>query len=187
LTATSDERGNPSVRSARLAQIAANAIAAKAPLYTQKYNMDQQLQNQKVVGQSQYLNQWEDINRGLRKDFEHEVLQTREVQRQQKAMAIDNMMNTYLRKAEEDQALKLALANTNWDWDKFKQELINNPEKARAEFMRQQYIAKNSPTQSNYTMSDDYYIDNKGIPRKKPSKKDEEENRGKYGLKVKKS
>lgn len=59
----------------------------------------------------------EDVNRGLRKDFEHEVLQTREVQRQQKAMAIDNMMNTYLRKAEEDQALKLSLMNTNWDWD----------------------------------------------------------------------
>lgn len=187
LTAMADERGNPSVRSARLAQIAANAVAAKAPLYTQKYNVENQLQNQKQVGQSQYLNQWEDTNRGLRKDFEHEVLQTREVARQQKNMAIDNMMNIYLRKAEEDQALKLALANTNWDWDKFKQELINNPEKARAEFMRQQYIAKNSPTQSNYTMSDDYYIDNKGIPRKKPSKKDEEENRGKYGLKVKKS
>ena len=186
LTAMADERGNPSVRSARLAQIAANAVAAKAPLYTQKYNVENQLENQKQVGQSQYLNQWEDTNRGLRKDFEHEVLQTREVQRQQKAMAIDNMMNIYLRKAEENQALKLALANTNWDWDKFKQELINNPEKARAEFMRQQYIAKNSPTQNNYSMSSDYYIDNKGIPRKKPSK-ETEDNKGKYGLKVKKS
>jgi len=134
LTAMADERGNPSVRSARLAQIAANAIAAKAPLYTQKYNQEQQLQNQKVVGQSQYLNQWEDVNRGLKKDFEHEVLQTREVQRQQKAMAIDNMMNIYLRKAEENQALKLSLMNTNWDWNKYKQELVNNPEKAKAQF-----------------------------------------------------
>ena len=134
LTAMADERGNPSVRSARLAQIAANAIAAKAPLYTQKYNQEQQLQNQKQVGQSQYLNQWEDTNRGLRKDFEHEVLQTREVQRQQKAMAIDNMMNTFLRKQEEDQALKLSLMNTNWDWDKYRQEFVNNPEKAKAQF-----------------------------------------------------
>ena len=134
LTAMADERGNPSVRSARLAQIAANAIAAKAPLYTQKYNQEQQLQNQKVIGQSQYLNQWEDVNRGLKKQFEHEVLQTREVQRQQKAMAIDNMMNIFLRKQEEDQALKLALANTNWDWNKYKQELVNNPEKAKAQF-----------------------------------------------------
>jgi hypothetical protein len=77
--------------------------------------------------------------------------------------------------------------NTNWDWDKFKQELVNNPEKARAEFMRQQYIAKNSPTKSNYTMSSDYYIDNKGIPRKNPSKKSDDDSKGKYGLKVKKS
>ena len=134
LTAMADERGNPSVRSARLAQIAANAVAAKAPLYTQKYNVENQLQNQKQVGQSQYLNQWEDTNRGLRKDFEHEVLQTREVQRQQKAMAIDNMMNTFLRKQEEDQALKLSLMNTNWDWDKYRQEFVNNPEKAKAQF-----------------------------------------------------
>jgi len=134
LTAMADERGNPSVRSARLAQIAANAIAAKAPLYTQKYNQEQQLQNQKTIGQSQYLNQWEDVNRGLHKDFEHEVLQTREIQRQQRAMAIDNMMNIYLRKAEENQALKLSLMNTNWDWNKYKQELVNNPEKAKAQF-----------------------------------------------------
>lgn len=32
--------------------------------------------------------------------------------------------------------------------------------------MRQQYIAKNFSTQNNYSMSSDYYIDNKGIPRK---------------------
>ncbi len=149
LTAMADERGNPSVRSARLAQIAANATAAKAPLYTQKYNVENQLENQKQVGQSQYLNQWEDTNRGLRKDFEHEVLQTREVQRQQKAMAIDNMMNTFLRKQEEDQALKLALANTNWDWNKYKQELVNNPEKAKAQFKYLEAMYKMQGGQDN--------------------------------------
>lgn len=186
LTAMADSRGNPSVRNVRLAQLAANTQNINNQLYTQKYNQELSLENQKQVGQSQYRNQLDDTNRNLRKQFEQEVLQTREIARQQKNMAIDNMMNTYLRKAEEDQALKLALANTNWDWDKFKQELINNPEKARAEFMRQQYIAKNSPSQNNYTMSTDYYIDNKGIPRKKPSK-ETEDNRGKYGLKVKKS
>lgn len=144
LTAMADERGNPSVRSARLAQIAANAIAAKAPLYTQKYNQEQQLQNQKVVGQSQYLNQWEDVNRGLKKDFEHEVLQTREVQRQQKAMAIDNMMNDYLRKQEENQAIKLALMETNFDWNKFTQDYEANPEKMKKNFNLQKYLSKNS-------------------------------------------
>lgn len=154
LTTMADSRGNPSVRNARLAQLAANTQNINNQLYTQKYNQELNLENQKQVGQSQYRNQLDDTNRNLRKQFEQEVLQTKEVARQQKNMAIDNMMNTYLRKAEEDQALKLSLMNTNWDWDKFKQELKNNPEKARAEFMRQQYIANN---------------------------------KGKYGLKVKKS
>jgi len=149
LTAMADERGNPSVRSARLAQIAANAIAAKAPLYTQKYNQEQQLQNQKVVGQSQYLNQWEDVNRGLKKDFEHEVLQTREVQRQQKNMAIDNMMNNYLRKQEENQAIKLALMETNFDWNKFTQDYEANPEKMKKNFNLQKYLSKNSSGSDN--------------------------------------
>lgn len=143
LTAMTDERGNPSVRSARLAQIAANAIAAKAPLYTQKYNREQQLQNQKVVGQSQYLNQWEDVNRGLKKDFEHEVLQTREVQRQQKAMAIDNMMNTYLRKQEQNQAIDLSLLNTNYDWNPYTGKPEFNKEKAAQNFAEKKYLAKN--------------------------------------------
>jgi hypothetical protein len=149
LTAMADERGNPSVRSARLAQIAANAIAAKAPLYTQKYNQEQQLQNQKVVGQSQYLNQWEDINRGLRKQHEQEILQTKEVGRQQKNMAIDNMANNYLRKQEENQAIKLALMETNFDWNKFTQDYEANPEKMKKNFNLQKYLSKNSS--SSYT------------------------------------
>ena len=143
LTAMADERGNPSVRSARLAQIAANAIAAKAPLYTQKYNQEQQLQNQKTIGQSQYLNQWEDVNRGLKKQFEHEVLQTREVQRQQKNMAIDSMMNNYLRKQEENQAINLSLLETNYDWNPYTGKYEFNKEKAAQNFAEKKYLAKN--------------------------------------------
>ena len=180
LTAMADERGNPSVRSARLAQIAANAIAAKAPLYTQKYNQEQQLQNQKVVGQSQYLNQWEDINRGLRKQHEQEILQTREVGRQQKNMAIDNMANNYLRKQEENQAIKLALMETNFDWNKFTQDYESNPEKMKKNFSLQKYLSKNSS--GSKTTPKGYYTDQYGIQHKLP--KDAEEQGAKYGLKV---
>ena len=134
LTTIADTRGNPSVRNARLAQLAANTQNINNQLYTQKYNQELSLENQKQIGQSQYRNQLEDTNRNLRKQFEQEVLQTREVARQQKNMAIDNMMNTFLRKQEEDQALKLSLMNTNWDWDKYRQEFVNNPEKAKAQF-----------------------------------------------------
>jgi hypothetical protein len=184
LTAMADERGNPSVRSARLAQIAANAIAAKAPLYTQKYNQEQQLQNQKVVGQSQYLNQWEDINRGLRKQHEQEILQTKEVGRQQKNMAIDNMMNIYLRKAEENQAIKLALMETNFDWNKFTQDYEANPEKMKKNFSLQKYLSKNSSTNNGdniITISGNKYVKKKNgnlecIDCDDPT--------GKYGLKV---
>ena len=164
LTAMADERGNPSVRSARLAQIAANAIAAKAPLYTQKYK-EQQLQNQiKAVGQSQYLNQWEDINRGLRKQHEQEILQTREVGRQQKNMAIDNMANNYLRKQEENQAIKLALMETNFDWNKFTQDYESNPEKMKKNFSLQKYLSKNSSTNNGdniITISGNKYVKKK--------------------------
>ena len=184
LTAMADERGNPSVRSARLAQIAANAIAAKAPLYTQKYNQEQQLQNQKVVGQSQYLNQWEDINRGLRKQHEQEILQTKEVGRQQKNMAIDNMANNYLRKQEENQAIKLALMETNFDWNKFTQDYESNPEKMKKNFNLQKYLSKNSSTNNGdniITISGNKYVKKKNgnlecIDCDDPT--------GKYGLKV---
>lgn len=155
LTAMADERGNPSVRSARLAQIAANAIATKAPLYTQKYNTEMQLQNQKQVGQSQYYNQWEDINRGLKKDFEHEVLQTREVARQQKNMAIDNMMNDYLRKQEQNQAIDLFLLETNYDFNPITGKYEFNKEKAERNFKEKQFLAKNQPTQSTKKEKDE--------------------------------
>ena len=175
LTAMADERGNPSVRSARLAQIAANAIAAKAPLYTQKYNQEQQLQNQKVVGQSQYLNQWEDINRGLRKQHEQEILQTREVGRQQKNMAIDNMANNYLRKQEEKQAINLSLLETDYTFNPITGKYEIDPKKREANFARLKYLSKNQPTESTKKEKGEktyVFRDGQFIPI------------GKYGLKV---
>ena len=63
LTGIANSTGNPSVRNARVAQLIANAQASKSPLYTQKYNQEKQLENQKTLGQMSYLNQWEDTNR----------------------------------------------------------------------------------------------------------------------------
>ena len=175
LTAMADERANPSVRSARLAQIAANARAAKALLYTQKYNQEQQLQNQKAVGQSQYLNQWEDINRGLRKQHEQEILQTKEVGRQQKNMAIDNMANNYLRKQEENQAINLSLLETDYTFNPITGKYEIDPKKREANFARLKYLSKNQPTESTKKEKGEktyVFRDGQFIPT------------GKYGLKV---
>lgn len=131
LTAMADERGNPSVRSARLAQIAANAAAAKAPLYTEKYNREQQLQTAKTLGLYDYLNKFTDTNMALKKRYEQEVLQTIENQRQQQNAALDKMANDYLRGKENKQALELATMNTNYVWNPYSQKLEFVPEKAK--------------------------------------------------------
>ena len=56
LTATmADERGNPSVRSARLAQIAANAVAAKALYILKNIMLKTNFKIKNKLGQSQYL------------------------------------------------------------------------------------------------------------------------------------
>ena len=130
LAGISDSTGNPSVRNARIAQLIANAQSAKSPLYTQKYNQEKQLENQKTLGQMQYYNQWEDVNRDLKKRYEQEVLQTIENQRQQKHMASNKMMNDYLRKQESDQARDLSLLETNYDWNPYTGKFEFNPEKA---------------------------------------------------------
>ena len=184
LTQMADERGNPSVRSARLAQGVANMQNINNQLYTQKYNQDLALENQKVVGQSQYLNQWEDINRGLRKQHEQEILQTREVGRQQKNMAIDNMANNYLRKQEENQAIKLALMETNFDWNKFTQDYESNPEKMKKNFSLQKYLSKNSSTNNGdniITISGNKYVKKKNGNLECI---DCDDPKAKYGLKV---
>lgn len=134
LTGIADSTGNPSVRNARVAQLIANAQASKSPLYTQKYNQEKQLENQKTLGQMSYLNQWEDTNRDLRKRYEQEVLQTIENQRQQQHMAINKMMNDYLRKQESDQSRDLALLETNYDWNPYMGKYEFNPEKAKQNF-----------------------------------------------------
>jgi hypothetical protein len=149
LTQMADTRGNPSVRNARMAQLLANTQNNNNQMYSQKYNQELALENQQTMGQSQYRGQLEDTNRGLRKQFEHEVLQTKEVGRQQKNMAIDNMMNDYLRKQEENQAIKLALMETNFDWNKFTQDYEANPEKMKKNFSLQKYLSKNSSGSDN--------------------------------------
>lgn len=144
LTQMGDTRGNPSVRNARMAQIIANMQNNNNQLYTQKYNQELELENQKVMGQSQYRGQLDDVNRGLKKQFEHEVLQTREVARQQKNMAIDNMMNDYLRKQEENQAIDLSLLETNYDYNPITGKYEFNKEKAERNFAEKKFLAKNS-------------------------------------------
>lgn len=134
LTQMADERGNPSVRNARMAQVYANAIAGKAPLYTQKYNKEQELKNAKTLGQYDYLNKWTDTNMALQKRYEQEVLQTIENQRQQQHMALNKMANDYLRRREQNQALQLSTMDTNYVWNPYTQQLEVDPKKQKAQY-----------------------------------------------------
>lgn len=157
LTAMADERGNPSVRNARLAQIAANAIAGKAPLYTQKYNQEQQLKNAKTLGQYDYLNKWTDTNMALSKRYEQEVLQTIENQRQQQHMALNKMANDYLRSKENKQNLELATMNTNYVWNPYTERLEFDPVKAKENttWLKEIINLKGSGTKSKSKKEDD--------------------------------
>ena len=130
LTTIADSTGNPSVRNARLAQLAANAANMNNQLYSQKYNQELAMENQKTLGQGNYRNQFNLDNMNLQKRYEQEVLQTIENQRQQKHMASNKMMNDYLRKQEQDQARDLALLETNYDWNPYTGKYEFNPEKA---------------------------------------------------------
>ena len=130
LTTIADSTGNPSVRNARLAQLAANAANMNNQLYSQKYNQELAMENQKTLGQGNYRNQFNLDNMNLQKRYEQEVLQTIENQRQQKHMASNKMMNDYLRKQESDQARDLSLLETNYDWNPYTGKPEFNPEKA---------------------------------------------------------
>ena len=130
LTTIADSTGNPSVRNARLAQLAANAANMNNQLYSQKYNQELAMENQKTLGQGNYRNQFNLDNMNLQKRYEQEVLQTIENQRQQKHMASNKMMNDYLRKQEQDQTRDLALLETNYDWNPYSGKFEFNPEKA---------------------------------------------------------
>ena len=166
LTAMAQSTGNPSVRNARMAQLMSNITNAKNQLYSQKYNQENQLQNQKNIGQIQYLNQWEDVNRDLRKRYETEMLQTIENQRQQKHFAINKMMNDYLRKQEQNNARDLALLETNYDWNPYTQKYEFNKEKADANFAYKKMTHSPSKSKNNNIVKlddgEEYYRNNKG-------------------------
>lgn len=150
LAGMTDSRGNPSVRNARMAQLYANAQAAKNPLYSQKYNTENQLKNQREVGRMNYLNQFTDTNMAYKKRFEQEWLQTLENERQQKYMAMDYMTNVGLRKAEENAKIQLGLANSIYDYDPITHKLKLNPEKAlqHAKEMKYTYQDNNKTIQA---------------------------------------
>lgn len=182
LTSMADSRGNPSVRNARMAQIMANIANSKNQMYTQKYNMDNQLKNQKLVGQSQYLNNWEDINRDLRKRYETEVLQTVENQRQQKHMARNKMMNDYLRKQEQNSSRDLALMETNYNWNPYNQQFEFDPIKAERNYAFQKLTFKDQSAEIERLKKE-----NEKLKGKYKKEDDEKTTSGKYGLKIKKS
>lgn len=165
LTAMAQSTGNPSVRNARMAQLMSNITNAKNQLYSQKYNQENQLQNQKNIGQIQYLNQWEDVNRDLRKRYETEMLQTIENQRQQKHFAINKMMNDHLRKQEQNNARDLALLETNYDWNPYTQKYEFNKEKADANFAYKKMTHSPSKSENNNIVKldgEEYYRNKKG-------------------------
>ncbi len=137
LTQSADERGNPSLRNARLAQVSANMISQENQVLANKYNMENQLYNTEVQRRDQYYNGLDDVNRQLAKQYEVETLQTAENVRQQRRMATDYLANLKLRKAEQDKATKLALMNTNYDYDPVTGELIQNQEKTGKNFTYQ--------------------------------------------------
>ena len=173
LTTIADSTGNPSVRNARLAQLAANAANMNNQLYSQKYNQELAMENQKTLGQGNYRNQFNLDNMNLQKRYEQEVLQTIENQRQQKHMASNKMMNDYLRKQEQDQARDLALAPTNYVWNPYTKKLEIDPTKQAENFAQRKFTYQ----------SEKEYID---ILEKKIAKlKGKDKQETKYGGKIK--
>lgn len=139
LTTIADSTGDPSVRNARLAQLAANATNMNNQLYSQKYNQELAMENQKTLGQGNYRNQFNLDNMNLQKRYEQEVLQTIENQRQQEHMASNKMMNDYLRKQEQNQATELALAPTNYVWNPYIEKLEIDPTKQAENFAQRKF------------------------------------------------
>ena len=157
--------GNPSVRNTRMAQFRAIADNNKNQLYSQKYNQENQLKNQKNIGQMEYLNKREDVNRELIKRYEAERLQTIENQKQQRHFAMNQMMNDYLRKQEQNDARDLFLLNTNYDWNPYTQQYESNKEKTASNFAYKKMTY--SPLKSEYNNivkldGEEYYRNKKG-------------------------
>ena len=82
--------------------------------------------------------------------FTQEVLQTIENQRQQQHMAINKMMNDYLRKQESNQSRDLALLETNYDWNPYTGKYEFNPEKAKENFAYKKATFNNNEEEKNY-------------------------------------
>jgi polyhydroxyalkanoate synthesis regulator phasin len=166
LTQSADTRGNPSVRNARMAQLYANSIAAKEPLYNEQFNRENDAANKKTVGQMQYLNQWTDTNMAYRKKFENEWLQALEAKRLQQYAAEDYMTQLPILKAQEKAALAVGLSNTPYDWNPYTQNLDINKEKAALEFklMKMKTGQSTSAGNGQVTKTDYGYIftDNQG-------------------------
>lgn len=173
LTTIADSTGNPSVRNARLAQLAANAANMNNQLYSQKYNQELAMENQKTLGQGNYRNQFNLDNMNLQKRYEQEVLQTIENQRQQKHMASNKMMNDYLRKQEQNQATELALAPTNYVWNPYTQKLEIDPTKQAENFAQRKFTYQNQKD----------YIDR--LEKKIAKLEGKDEQKTKYGGKIK--
>lgn len=129
-TLQEDTRGNPALRTAILAQMAANMTQGKNEVLANKYNLENQLYNQEVMRRDDYFNKLDFANMELLKRYEVERLQTEENLRQQRDRARKFLMNMPLRKAEQDKALALATMNTIYDYDPISQTFVRNPERA---------------------------------------------------------
>lgn len=157
--------GNPSLRNTRMAQFRAIADNNKNQLYSQKYNQENQLKNTKNIGQMEYLNKREDVNRELRKRYEAERLQTIENKRQQRHFAMNQMMNDYLRKQEQNNARDLSLLNTNYDWNPYTNQYESNEEKTASNFAYKKMTHSPSKSENNNIVKldgEEYYRNKKG-------------------------
>lgn len=157
--------GNPSLRNTRMAQFRAIADNNKNQLYSQKYNQENQLKNQKNIGQMEYLNRREDVNRELRKRYEAEMSQTIENQRQQRHFAMNQMMNDYLRKQEQNDTRDLSLLDTNYDWNPYTQQYESNEEKTASNFAYKKMTHSPSKSENNNIVKldgEEYYRNKKG-------------------------
>jgi len=165
LTMMAQATGNPSLRNTRMAQFRAIADNNKNQLYSQKYNQENQLKNQKNIGQMEYLNRREDVNRELRKRYEAEMLQTIENQRQQRHFAMNQMMNDYLRKQEQNDTRDLSLLDTNYDWNPYTQQYESNEEKTASNFAYKKMTHSPSKSENNNIVKldgEEYYRNKKG-------------------------
>jgi len=187
LTILADTTGNPSVRNARLAQVKANFDNSNNQLYNQKYNQELSLENQKTLGQGEYRNQFTTNNMNLQKKYEQEVLQTIENQRQQQHMAINSMMNNYLRRQEQNQALALINEDKTKQYNPYTGKWDFNPENAALNYAFQKTThSRNSSNNDNIiTLGNNRFFKKKNGDYMCLDCNDKESQNTKYGGKIK--